>query len=221
LSIANSELESVYQSSRSHHSELSKYKHLNEHLSEQVEAFQKEKRKTSEELESATNQLLEAQGKLSDFERKNKNIETDRQQVQNELDDTRDALQIEINKSISMQTQMEKIKTDAEKKLFQKDDELDAQKVASKRQIETLQSQIEDHELRHKSDLTSLKKKHQLELEESLYKYEQTLKAKVEAENLLKKAQLANKVLHKYILYYTICTDRSGLFYDIFDKKFK
>jgi len=194
LSIANSELESVYQSSRNHHSELSKYKHLNEHLSEQVEAFQKEKRKTSEELESATNQLLEAQGKLSDFERKYKNIEADRQQIQNDLDDTRDALQIEINKSISMQTQMEKIKTDAEKKLFQKDDELDAQKVASKRQIETLQSQIEDHELRHKSDLTSLKKKHQLELEESLYKYEQALKAKVEAENLLKKAQLANKV---------------------------
>ncbi len=163
-------------------------------MSEQVEAFQKEKRKTSEELESATNQLLEAQGKLSDFERKYKNIEADRQQIQNDLDDTRDALQIEINKSISMQTQMEKIKTDAEKKLFQKDDELDAQKVASKRQIETLQSQIEDHELRHKSDLTSLKKKHQLELEESLYKYEQALKAKVEAENLLKKAQLANKV---------------------------
>ncbi len=163
-------------------------------MSEQVEIFQKEKRKTSDELESATNQLLEAQGKLSDLERKCKNIETDRQQMQNELDDTRDALQLEINKNISFQTQVEKIKTDAEKKLLHKDDELDAQKVAAKRQIETLQTQIEDHELKHKSDLISIKKKHQIELEEALYKTEQTLKAKVEAENLLKKAQLANKV---------------------------
>ena len=195
LNIANTELENIYQSSRTHHSELSKYKHLSEHLSEQVETFQKEKRKTSEELESATNQLLEAQGKLNDLERKCKNIEADRQQMQNELDDTRDALQIEINKSLSLQTQMEKIKTDAEKKLLHKDDEIDAQKVAAKRQIETLQTQIEDNESRHKSDLTSLKKKHQIELEEALYKIEQTLKTKVEAENLLKKAQLANKVL--------------------------
>ena len=50
LNVANAELESVYQSSRTHHSELSKYKHLNEHLTEQVEIFQKEKRKTSGNL---------------------------------------------------------------------------------------------------------------------------------------------------------------------------
>lgn len=193
LNVANAELESVYQSSRTHHSELSKYKHLNEHLTEQVEIFQKEKRKTSEELETATNHLLEAQSKLSDLERKCKNIEADRQQLQNELDDTRDVLQIELNKAISMQSQMEKIKTDAEKKLFQKDDELDAHKIASRRQIETLQSQIEDNELRHKNDLGSIKKKLQAELDEVLYKSEQTTKAKVEAESQLKKAQLVNK----------------------------
>ena len=93
---------------------------------------------------------------------------------------------------------MEKIKTDAEKKLFQKDDELDAHKIASRRQIETLQSQIEDNELRHKNDLGSIKKKLQVELDEVLYKSEQTTKAKVEAESQLKKAQLVNKVILRY-----------------------
>ena len=148
-----------------------------------------------EELENATNQLLEAQGKLTDLERKCKNIEADRQLIQNELDDTRDALQVEANKSLNMQAQVEKIKADTEKKIFQKDDELDAQKIASRRQIESLQSQLEESELRHKNDLSSLKKRNQAELDEALYKCEQTTKAKVEAENQLKKTQLANKEL--------------------------
>ena len=114
--------------------------------------------------------------------------------MQNELEDTRDILQIELNKNMGVQTQMEKLKTDTEKKLFQKDDELDAQKSAARRQIEALQSQLEDNEMRHKGDQTSLKKKHQVELEEVIYKLEGVTKAKVESENLLKKAQLANKV---------------------------
>lgn len=195
LSLANTELESTFQSSRNHHSELSKFKHLSEHLNEQLDIFHKEKRKMSDELESVTNQLLESQGKLTDLERKCKAIEADRQLLQNELEDTRDALQVELNKNLNIQTQTEKIKTDAEKKIFQKDDELDAQKSAARRQIEALQSQIEDNETRHKSEIVSLKKKYQVEIEEVIYKYDASIKVKIESENQLKKSLQANKEL--------------------------
>jgi myosin protein heavy chain len=195
LNIANAELESVYQASRNHHAEISKFKHLSEHLTEQVEVFLKEKRKTSEELESATNQLLEANGKLVDLERRSKSIEADRELLQNELEDTRDALQSELNKNLNLQSQMDKLKSDTEKKIFQRDDELDAQKIGARRQVETLQSQLEDAEARHKNELASLKKRFQVEVDETLYKLDSVTKSKVEAENLLKKTQLINKEL--------------------------
>lgn len=50
LSIANAEIETAYQASRNYASELSKYKNLNEQMSEQLELVQKDKRRLSGNL---------------------------------------------------------------------------------------------------------------------------------------------------------------------------
>lgn len=47
LSIANAEIDTAFQASRNHALELSKYKHLNEQMSEQLELVQKDKRRIS------------------------------------------------------------------------------------------------------------------------------------------------------------------------------
>lgn len=158
LSIANAELDAAYQASRNHQSELSKYKHLSQQMSEQLDTMQKDKRRISEELETNTNQLLESQSRLNELERKLKALDADRQQLQNELEDTRDALQIETQKSQNLLAQMEKFKTDTEKKLADKDDEIDLQRSSHRRQLESAQSQLEESETRHKSDLNAHKK---------------------------------------------------------------
>lgn len=50
LGIANGELDAAYQASRNFQSELSKFKHLSQQLSEQLETLQKDKRRISGKL---------------------------------------------------------------------------------------------------------------------------------------------------------------------------
>jgi chromosome segregation ATPase len=196
LSLANAELETSYQTNRNHLSEMSKYKHLNENYVEQLDIIQKEKRRLSEESETNANQLLEAQSRLADNERKLKTIENERQLLQNELDDARDLLQIEISRNQSWQAQFDKSKTDHDKKIIDKEEEFEMQRATHRRQVESLNNQIADLETKHKADLKSKDKKYQFELDEMRTKLETAKKMKADAENNMKKLQQSNKELY-------------------------
>ena len=126
LSSANAELDAAYQAARNHAIELSRCKHLNDQLTEQLETTQKEKRRLSDELESTNNQLMDATSRLAESDRRVKTLEADRQQLANDLDDARDLLQLEINKNTSLLAAMEKLKADTDKKILDRDNEIDA-----------------------------------------------------------------------------------------------
>jgi hypothetical protein len=79
----------------------------------------------TDEIEATSIQFQEIQGKFLDLERKYKLIESDRNQLQNELDDVKDQLQMELNRNLVLQSQMDKLKIDLEKKLADKEDEYD------------------------------------------------------------------------------------------------
>ena len=119
----------------------------------------------------------------------------DRAQLQNDLDDSRDQLQLEASKNQSLQSQYEKLKTEADKKLIDKENEIDSLRASTRRQLEAMQSQLEDGELRNKSDLNSLKKKFQAEIEDIRSRLESAKKAKTDAESQQKKLLQTNKEL--------------------------
>lgn len=79
-----------------------------------------------EELEVTNNLLLETQSRLSEADRRIKTLEAERTQLQNDLDDTRDVLHLEINKSQNLIIQLEKLKSDTDKKIADRDNEIDA-----------------------------------------------------------------------------------------------
>lgn len=62
--------------------------------------------------------------------------------------------------------------------------------------MEAAAAQLEEADNRHKTETNSLKKKHQMDLEEVRTRLQSTLKAKIEVENQLKKMQQLNKVTH-------------------------
>lgn len=126
MSLANGELDAAYQAARNHAIELSRCKHLNEQLSEQLETLQKEKRRLSEELESTNNQLMDSTSRLAESDRRVKTLEAERQQLGNDLDDARDTLQLEINKNTGLLAAMDKLKADTDKKILDRDNEIDA-----------------------------------------------------------------------------------------------
>jgi hypothetical protein len=58
LNLANSDLDAAFNSSRHHASELSKYKHLSEQLTEQLDNVQKDKRKVSGKSRILLNDII-------------------------------------------------------------------------------------------------------------------------------------------------------------------
>ena len=147
-------------------------------------------------MESTNNQLLEAQSRLTDLERRLKSVEADRQQLENDLDDAKDSLQVEIQRYTTLLANYEKLKMDTDKRIMDKDEEIDSLRQSHRRQLESMQSTIEENESRHKSEIMSIKKKYQVEIEEIRTRYEVAKKAKLDAENTIKKYQQSNKELH-------------------------
>ena len=131
---------------------------------------------------------------MAELERKVKSLEADRQQLENDLDDARDSLQVENQRNQNLQAQFEKLKVDTDKRIADKDEELDASRTAHRRQLEAMQNQIEENEARHKNDISSIKKKFQAEMDDLRSRYEGAKKAKIDAENTSKKYQQSNKV---------------------------
>ena len=191
----NSEVQSNEQSARMQASEISKHKNLNDQLMEQLEAYQREKRRLSEEVENVNNQLLDTQGRLTDTERRVKASEADRQTLQDDLDDQKDIIQAETTRYQNLTQQLEKIKLENDRRLSEKDEEVDGQKLTHRRQLETLQSTLDENENKHKSELSALKKKMGAELESALMELEVYKKQKADADNNMKKLQLSNKEL--------------------------
>jgi chromosome segregation ATPase len=191
----STELETSYQTARQFSNDLSKQKHVNEQLAEQIESMIKEKRRHSDEVENLSNQLMDAQSKIIDLERKIKSVESERQKVENDLDDMKDAHQSEASRSHTLQIQFDKLKSEHERRLQEKEDEIDSQKTALKRALEQTNTQLEDIENRHKADLANLRKKTAGELEELKTKVEDARKSKLDAEASLKKLQQTNKEL--------------------------
>lgn len=123
-------------------------------------------------------------------------MEADRQQLENDLDDAKDSLQVEIQRYTTLLANYEKLKMDTDKRIIDKDEEIDSLRQSHRRQLESMQSTIEENESRHKSEIMSIKKKYQVEIEEIRTRYEVAKKAKLDAENTIKKYQQSNKELH-------------------------
>lgn len=148
-----------------------------------------------DEIENVNNTMLEVQGRLTDTERRFKASESERQTLGDELDDSKDALQSETTRYQTLSQQFEKVKLESDRRVTDKDDEIDAQKLTHKRALEALQSSLEESENKHKLETNAMKKKLNMELENALAEIEMLKKSKSDADTNVKKMQLSNKEL--------------------------
>lgn len=72
--------------------------------------------------------MSDLQSKYSELERKYKFSEADRFELQSQLDDLKDLSSVDLAKFNNLAAQFEKYKTDSEKRLFEKEDELNSQR---------------------------------------------------------------------------------------------
>jgi predicted nucleic acid-binding Zn-ribbon protein len=151
LSQVSAELESAVQANRNYQSELVKVKSLNEQFAEQIDIITRDKRRLqgqlfmsiacvavlssvndrcrfvhcADELDVTLNQLSDLNTRIVDMDRVRKQLEAEKLSLNSSIDEYREQLHIEINKYNSLNASVEKFRLDFEKKLAEKDEELD------------------------------------------------------------------------------------------------
>ena len=144
LSQLNAELESAVQANRNYQSELIKVKSLSEQLTEQIEIITRDKRRLQgrlpmlpfhfvilslslslDEMDVALNQISDLNTRLVDLDRQRKQLEAEKLSFASTIDEYREQLHIEITKYNILNASIDKLRSDLEKKIAEKEEELE------------------------------------------------------------------------------------------------
>lgn len=142
-----------------------------------------------DEMDVALNQISDLNTRMVEMDRFRKQLEAEKLSLNSTIEEYREQLQIEISKYNSLSNSVEKLRLDLEKKIAEKEEELDILRSAHRRQIDALQTQLEEIESRYKTDISRLKSKFQAELDEMRLRCESLKKIRLELENHMKKLQ--------------------------------
>ncbi|CAF1134894.1 unnamed protein product [Adineta steineri] len=196
LNQISAEFESALQANRNYQSELVKLKSLNEQFTEQIDIVTRDKRRLQDEMDVALNQISDLNTRLVEMDRIRKQLDAEKLSLNSTIEDYREQVHIEITKYNSLHGSVERLRTDLEKKIQEREEELDTIRSGHRRQLEQIQAQMEEGEARFKADMNRLKSKSQAEIEELRVRCESFKKAKIDMENQLKKLQANIKEIH-------------------------
>merc|ERR1712130_1079169 len=111
-----------------------------------------------EEIADLTDQVSEGSKSISDLETAKRAIEVERNDLAATLEETEAAVEAEEAKTLRVTMELAQIKGDSERRMQEKDEEIDNARRNAARTVETIQSQL-DAEIRSRSDAVRIKKK--------------------------------------------------------------
>ncbi|CAF1258268.1 unnamed protein product [Rotaria magnacalcarata] len=189
LNQLNAELASAVQANHNYQSELLKVKSLNEQFTEQIEIITRDKRRLQDEMDVALNQISDLNTRIGDMDRLRKQLEAEKLSLGSAIEEYREQIHIEITKYNVLNASIDKLRSDLEKKIMEKDEELESLRTNQRKQLELMQAQMEELEVRYRTETSRIKSKLQNEIDEIRIRYDSLKKIKSEMENHLKKLQ--------------------------------
>uniref|UniRef100_A0A8D1RY07 Myosin-15 n=1 Tax=Sus scrofa TaxID=9823 RepID=A0A8D1RY07_PIG len=137
--------------------ELLELRHAYEESAVSQEALQRMNKDLQEEISNLTNQLREGKKNLSEMEKVKKQIEQEKTEVQMTLEEAEGALERNESKILRLQLDLSETKAEFERKLSEKDEEIETFRRKQQCTIDSLQSSL-DSEARSRIEVTRLKK---------------------------------------------------------------
>uniref|UniRef100_A0A673G6R5 Myosin-7 n=1 Tax=Sinocyclocheilus rhinocerous TaxID=307959 RepID=A0A673G6R5_9TELE len=195
------ELESSQKEARSLSTELFKLKNSYEESLDHLETVKRENKILQEEISDLTEQLGESGKTIHELEKIRKQLEQEKAEIQAALEEAEGSLEHEEGKILRAQLEFNQIKADIERKLTEKDEEMEQSKRNLQRTIDTLQSALES-EARSRNEALRIKKKMEGDLNEMEIQLSQANRQAAEAQKQLKSIQAHLKV--KQMCYYFI-----------------
>uniref|UniRef100_G1RYI6 Myosin-7 n=1 Tax=Nomascus leucogenys TaxID=61853 RepID=G1RYI6_NOMLE len=178
---SQSELESSQKEARSLSTELFKLKNAYEESLEHLETFKRENKNLQEEISDLTEQLGSSGKTIHELEKV-------RKQLESALEEAEASLEHEEGKILRAQLEFNQIKAEIERKLAEKDEEMEQAKRNHLRVVDSLQTSL-DAETRSRNEALRVKKKMEGDLNEMEIQLSHANRMAAEAQKQVKTLQ--------------------------------
>ncbi|XP_017334555.1 myosin-7 [Ictalurus punctatus] len=182
---SQSELESSQKEARSLSTELFKLKNSYEESLDHLETMKRENKNLQEEISDLTEQIGESGKSIHELEKIRKQLEQEKAEIHSALEEAEASLEHEEGKILRAQLEFNQVKADIERKLAEKDEEMEQAKRNQQRVVDTLQSSLES-ETRSRNEALRIKKKMEGDLNEMEIQLSQANRQASEAQKQLK-----------------------------------
>ncbi|XP_029313311.1 myosin-6-like [Cottoperca gobio] len=182
---SQTELESSQKEARSLSTEIFKLKNSYEESLDHLETIKRENKNLQEEISDMTEQLGEGGKTIHELEKIRKQLEQEKAEIQSALEEAESSLEHEESKILRAQLEFNQVKADIERKLAEKDEELEQAKRNHQRVVDTLQSSL-DAETRSRNEALRVKKKMEGDLNEMEIQLSLSNRQAAEAQKQLK-----------------------------------
>uniref|UniRef100_A0A8D1G9H0 Myosin-6 n=2 Tax=Sus scrofa TaxID=9823 RepID=A0A8D1G9H0_PIG len=185
---SQSELESSQKEARSLSTELFKLKNAYEESLEHLETFKRENKNLQEEISDLTEQLGSSGKTIHELEKVRKQLEVEKLELQSALEEAEASLEHEEGKILRAQLEFNQIKAEIERKLVEKDEEMEQAKRNHLRVVDSLQTSL-DAETRSRNEALRVKKKMEGDLNEMEIQLSHANRMAAEAQKQVKSLQ--------------------------------
>ncbi|KAL4648956.1 myosin-7-like [Arapaima gigas] len=189
-----SELESSQKESRSLSTELFKLKNSYEETLDQLETIKRENKNLQEEIADLSDQISQGGKTIHELEKIKKGLDQEKTEIQAALEEAEGTLEHEESKTLRIQLELNQLKAEVDRKMAEKDEEIDNLRRNHLRALESMQATL-DAEAKSRNEALRLKKKMEGDLNEIEIQLNHANRQAVEAQKLVRHLQAQIKDL--------------------------
>ncbi|XP_038633465.1 myosin-4-like isoform X2 [Scyliorhinus canicula] len=162
---SQTDLEATQKESRSLSTELFKMKNVYEEALEILETLKRENKNLQHEISDLTEQIGENGKTIHELEKAKKAAEQEKAELQATLEEAEASLEHEESKILRIQLELTQVKSEVDRRIAEKDEEIEQIKRNYQRTMDTMQTALEA-EIRSRNDALRVKKKMEGDLNE-------------------------------------------------------
>uniref|UniRef100_A0A8C4ICR2 Myosin-7B n=1 Tax=Dicentrarchus labrax TaxID=13489 RepID=A0A8C4ICR2_DICLA len=185
---SQTELEVSQKESRSLSTELFKLKNCYEEALDHLETVKRENKNLQEEILDLTDQIGQGGKTIHELERMKKILDVEKGDIRAALEEAEGTLEHEETKTLRFQMELQQIRTEIERKIAEKDEEIDNLRRSHQRSMEAMQASLEA-EVRTRSEAVRLRKKMESDLNEMEVQLGHANKQAAESQRLIRHLQ--------------------------------
>lgn len=188
---------------RTKQAEIQRLNHELDKTREQKDALARENKKLADDLHDARNQITDLTRRLHEMEIELRRLENEREELTAAYKEAEAGRKAEEQRSQRLASEFSSFRHEAEKRLQEKDEEIEIIRKQTSIEIEQLNARVVEAETKLKTEVTRIKKKLQIQITELEMSLDQANKMNIDLQKTIKKQSLTLTELQAH---YEECT---------------